>query len=438
MVVLRMDCIKCPRVDSHGVHPRTLPVPFCGVSLRFRPSWIGMLLAIPRSMDWPRKPLERVPPSAFKPRHCPRQSCPQHHLDSSRRFSYTTAGSYTRKSDNRTFPRFRCLSCRSRFIQTAFTASYYLKRPELLVPIAAGLNAGSAHRQIARSLGCAPSTVTRLAARLGRHALLLQALALEQLGAISEPVALDHFETFVFRQEEALGLATPTGQRSWFVYGVDPAPHRRGGRRTKAQEEKLRTKPVRFRAGAYKRSTDRVLDLLLSKVPKDSHLRLISDDHPAYRKSLVDRGDRLRVDHSIYPNPKRGPKGSKRSPEARLRDRMMKVVDVLHGLIRHSGAHYRRESIAFGRRTNAIVERIFLMIVWRNFVKKVTERKTDSITAAMRVGLTTEQWSWERALAQRLFPTRVCLPPGWAKVYRREWFTPSIGPNAIHRLKYAY
>jgi hypothetical protein len=263
-------------------------------------------------------------------------------------------------------------------------------------------------------------------------------LALEQLGTIIEPVVLDHFETFVFRQEEALGLATPVGQHSWFVYGTDPAPHRRGGRRTKAQREKIRAKPARFRKGAYKRSTDRVLDQLLSKVPENSHLRLISDDHPAYRWSLAGRADSYRIDHCIYPNPERGPKGSKRSPEARLRDRMMKVSDVLHSLIRHSGAHYRRESIAFGRRTNAVVERIFLMIVWRNFVKKITERKSDSITAAMKAGLATERWSWERALAKRLFPARVQVPPGWMKLYRREWITRSIGPNTVHRLKYAY
>jgi len=156
---------------------------------------------------------------------------------------------------------------------------------------------------------------------------------------------------------------------------------------------------------------------LLAKVPQDGRLRLISDDHPAYRKSLAGRADRLRVDHRIYVNPKRGPKGSKRSPEARTRDRMMKVVDVLHGLLRHSCAHQRRET---------------------NFVKKVTERKPDRLTAAMQIGLTTEQWSWERALACRLFPGRIPLPPGWMKVYRREWFTHSIGQNTVHRLKYAY
>jgi hypothetical protein len=72
-----------------------------------------------------------------------------------------------------------------------------LKRPEILLPVAAGLVAGSAHRQLARSLGCAPSTVTRLSARLGRHALLLQALALEdRAGRLDESIAADHFETF--------------------------------------------------------------------------------------------------------------------------------------------------------------------------------------------------------------------------------------------------
>jgi hypothetical protein len=238
--------------------------------------------------------------------------------------------------------------------------AYHLKRRELLVPIAAALNAGSAHGQIARSLGCAPSTVTRLAARLGRHALLLQALALEALPAITEPVVFDHFETFVVRQEEALGLATSVGQRSWFIFGIDPAPHRRGGKRTPAQEIQLRAKPVRVPRGAVRQSTTRTLDLLLSKVPADKRLQLISDGHASYEKALAAYPDRDRVEHRTYPDPKRGAKGSKRSRRARVRDRQMRAVDVLHALLRHSGAHHRRETIAFGQRSNAVMERGFL------------------------------------------------------------------------------
>jgi transposase-like protein len=397
-----------------------------------------MLLARAGTMRWPHQPLERVPPSAFRPPHCPRAHCPQHLLDSPRRFRYTRAGSFTRRSDGRDFPRFRCLACGSRFSQPAFCASYYLKRPELLIPVAAALNAGSAHRQIARSLGCAPSTVTRLAARLGRHALLLQALALQHLKPITEPVVLDHFETFVVRQEEALGLATPTGQQTRFVYGVDPAPHRRGGKRTPAQERRARAQPVAAGHGAFVRSTTRVLEFLLGKVPAEAKLRLVSDAHPAYPRALAARPERRRVEHSVYPNPPRGPKGSPPGPRARLRDRQMRAVDALHALLRHTCAHHRRETIAFGRRTNAVVERIFLALVWRNFVKKLTERRSDPTTPAMRIGLTEQPWSWQRVLARRLFPGRQRLPAGWSKVYRREWITRSIGPNTLHRRVHAY
>jgi len=136
-----------------------------------------------------------------------------------------------------------------------------MKRPELLIPIAAGLVAGSAHRQIARTVGCAPSTVTRMAARLGRHSLLLQALALGQLTGIDEPISFDHFETFVFSQDDRLGIGTAVGQISWFVYTMDPAPHRRAGRRSARRAPPRRPLPDPI-PGSFIRSTCRVIRLL--------------------------------------------------------------------------------------------------------------------------------------------------------------------------------
>jgi hypothetical protein len=112
-------------------------------------------------------------------------------------------------------------------------------------------------------------------------------------------------------------------------------------------------------------------------------------------------------------------------------------VDSLHGLLRHSECHHRRETIAFGRRTNAVLERLFLAAAWRNFVKGVSERKPDRTTPAMKLGLASEPWSFGRVLARRLFPDRVILPPGWLEIYRRRWITPG-GPNARHDLTLAY
>jgi len=113
-------------------------------------------------------------------------------------------------------------------------------------------------------------------------------------------------------------------------------------------------------------------------------------------------------------------------------------VDALHALLRHSAAHHRRETIAFGRRLNALMERLFLTAVWRNFVKRRSERKPDPTTPAMRLGLATERWSWRRVLARRLFPGRERLPRAWRDLYNRDWTTPTLPANTRHRLRHAY
>ena len=335
-------------------------------------------------------------------------------------------------------PRFRCSTCRRTFSRQSFGLSYYLKRPELVVPVAAGLQAGSAHRQLARNLGCAPSTVTRLSARLGRHALLLMARALEHLrGRLIEPVVLDHFETFEFTQDLPFSIATPVGQDSWFVYGLDPAPHARTGRRSAEQESRRALRPARLRRGGYEGSSARTVQLLLSLCPRGRSLELTGDGHHAYDHAAQRREHAGRVRLQRFPNPRRGPKGSPRSPEARARDRAMFPVDALHGLIRHTVAHHRRETIAFGRRLNALVERLFLTIIWRNFVKGRSERRPDPTTPAMRLGLATEPWSWRRTMARRLFPARETLPRAWRDLYRRDWITPVLPSNTRHRLTHA-
>jgi transposase-like protein len=378
----------------------------------------------------PGQPIEGRRPDRFRPPHCSWADCPDHR--SAKGYRCARAGSYRRQCDpQRKIPRFRCPTCKRTFSRQSFASSYYLKRPELLRPVAAGLVAGSAHRQLARSLGCAPSTVTRLSARLGRQALLLQATALAELKqAVDEPFVWDHFETFVFSQEDRLGIGTAVGQDSWFVYSFDPAPHRRGGRRSARRQSQSRPLPEVV-PGSVVRSTRRVLGILNTLTPRKT--RLISDDHPAYRRAT---GDDRRIDHRIFPNPPRG-SGSDAALAAE-RDREMFAVDLLHKLLRHSQAHHRRETIAFGRRANAILERMALMVVWRNFVKKVSERRSEPVTPAMRLGLTERRWSWGDVLARRRFPDRIRLPQGWRRIYRRRWITPAVGRNATHDLRQAF
>ena len=384
-------------------------------------------------MRWPKIPVERL--RFFTPRFCPWLECPEH----SRRISgyrFRQHGSYgTRRRSS--VPRFRCSVCGRTFSRQSFAVSYYLKRPELLVPVAAGLQAGSAHRQLARTLGCAPSTVTRLSARLGRHAMLLSAHALQHLeGHLAEPVVLDHFETFEFTQDFPFGVATPVGRDSWFVYGLDPAPHPRTGKRSVSQQMRLVRRPPRGLHGGYDASSRRIVELLLRLAPASRPLELDGDGHPAYDRAVERLADRVSLRR--FPSPRRGPKGTPRTAEMIARDQALFPVDSLHALLRHTLAHHRRETIAFGRRVNALMERLFLTMVWRNFVKWRSERKPDPVSPAMRVGLTVERWNWRRVLARRLFPGRERVPPIWCELYRRDWTTPVLRSNTHHRLVHAY
>jgi transposase-like protein len=390
-------------------------------------------------MDWPKQSIERRNHKHFKPSHCPWDKCATHTLKPGEGFSYRKNGFYKRRGDGRRVQRFYCKSCKRTFSQQTFSSTYYLKKPKLLRHIAASLNSGSANRQIARALECAPSTVTRLSARLGRHAMLLQAHSLNEIQSISEELTFDHFETFAYSQDQPVGIGMLIGHTSWFIYDLDPAPHRIGGRRTPTQIARA-AKRVQQHVPrhSHAESFGRVIDALASKVPEGSRITTITDDHPGYRRAMATHPLRSRIAHRIYPNVKRGPKGSPRSHRAIQRDSAMFPADLLHGLIRHTCANHGRETIAFGRRSNAVLERLFLTSVWRNFVKGRSERKPDRTTPAMALGLASEPWSWSRVLSQRLFVKRVRPSAAWMKIYRREWITPAVGRNQRHTLANAY
>lgn len=353
----------------------------------------------------PSQPIEGRRPDRFRPPFCPREDCPDHRFQG-RGYRAKRDGYYRRKCDlNRRVPRFFCRTCGRGFSRQSFATTYYMKRPELLVPVAGMLVACAAHRQIARHLDCAPSTVTHISVRLGDHAQRFHRLAMARLQDIDEPVVFDHFETFVRSQQERLGIATPVGQRSWFVYGIEGARYRGTSRRS-PRKRALKSPPKRAPSGEITESTRKTLSFLLAKVLDP--LELISDDNPIYPASIrrLDRPGMPRILHRIYPNPDRSPDGD--PSRARERDRAMFPVDLLHKLLRHSQSHHRRETIAFGRKSANVIGRTTLFALWRNFIKRVSERRPRPITPAMRVGLTSKPWTWPDVLAERIFQARVC------------------------------
>ncbi|HEX4824860.1 MAG TPA: hypothetical protein VFV19_11145 [Candidatus Polarisedimenticolaceae bacterium] len=169
-----------------------------------------------------------------------------------------------------------------------------------------------------------------MADRLGRHAILFHARCLSELDRISESIVHDHFETFIGRQDQALGIGTAVGADSWFIYDIDPALHLGSGRRPDRKPVTL-LRPNQ----AYVRSIRRTIQSLLPKVSASERLHCRVDGRVDYPAAVMGTlASRVRL--SVYPNPKLGPTGSPRSAEAMLRDGAMFPVDQLHQLIRHT------------------------------------------------------------------------------------------------------
>jgi hypothetical protein len=173
------------------------------------------------------------------------------------------------------------------------------------------------------------------------------------------------------------------------------------------------------------RSIEREMATLIGLVvPERSAAEIRSDEHPAYPRALRRLTGR-QIDHRVT--------SSKRP---RTPHNPLFPVNLLDLLIRHSSANHKRETIAFSKRRQGAAYRLAILMVWRNYLKSVSERRQDH-TPAQRLGILPRKLSVHEMLAERLFPTRIRLPEPIARYYWRRVPTRSIPHAPEHRLRYA-
>ena len=284
--------------------------------------------------------------------------------------------------------------------------------------------AGSGLRQIARSVGCSPSTVMRMAARLGRHCLLFLA---ERRGRASEPVVFDGFESFAFSQYYPLHLNLAVGAESHFVYGFTESELRRKGRMTPAQKERRTAEERRYGRPDPKAIETGVRELLEAVLPDQGNVTLRSDEHPAYPRAIRPLAGEREVAHDVTS-----------SKEARTASNPLFPVNRQDLMLRHCGANHRRETIAFSKTRAGVIERAAIQLVWMSFVKSFSEKRQDA-TPAQRAGVHPEPLTVRQCLRRRLFATRATdLPAVWERYYRRQVRTRRYPDAPEHGLRYAF
>jgi len=362
------------------------------------------------------------PPPPFIPPHCPRTDCRFHTCSAGWR--WVRFGTFTRRCQPQTIQRFRCGHCRLTFSTQTFSSTYYLKRPELLEPVFHRLLAGTGLRQLTREARCAHSTVMSLAARLARHA-LLYLTAHRPPGPISEPLVIDGFESFAFSQYHPLHLNLVVGAESHFVYGFTLSTLRRKGRMTDRQRA-ARTGIESTHGRPDPRAIERDMATALRlAVPRPQPLTVRSDEHPAYPRAFRHlTGYAIR--HERTP-----------SVQARTPGNPLFPVNLLDLLLRHNSANHKRETIAFSKRHQAVIERAAVLVLWRNYAKRFSENHGRG-TPAMRLGISPTPLSPRALLRRRQFPSRIPLPETWGEYYRRRVPTSGIERARGHTLTRAF
>ena len=263
----------------------------------------------------------------------------------------------------------------------------------------------------------------RLAARLGRHALLWLHQGRPR-GPVAEPLVIDGFESFAFSQYHPLHLNLVVGASSHYVYAFTHCELRRKGS-MKASQKRRRAMLEARHGRPDPRGIEQAMAAALSMaVPQPQHLVVRSDEHDDYPRALRHlRG--CAIVHECTS-----------SRDARTRGNPLFPVNRLDLLLRHNSANHKRETIAFSKRHQSVVERAAILVLWQNFAKPFSERHGGG-TPAMRLGLAARRVSLREILKGRLFPERVQLPALWAAYYRREIVTRRIRNERRHQLKLA-
>ena len=361
-------------------------------------------------------PLPSAPP------HCPNPEC-RYHRPHNGLWRYVRNGFYTRRAAPQRIQRYRCVTCRRQFGDQTFSTSYWLRRPDLLLPVFHRLLGCSAFRQIAREHRVSPETIARMSARLGRHCLLFHEKNRPQ-GPLREPLALDSFESFEWSQFHPTSYHVAVGQGSHFFYGFTESECRRRGTMTEGQRRRRAELEQRLGRPDPRSIEVEVAALLAIVASRPQSLELHTDAHKAYPRAIRRTGH-LTVDHRPIS-----------SRAARTIRNPLFPVNLLDLLLRHCGSNHKRETIAASKRRASAVERMLVFLVWRNWVKSFSERERGA-SPAMRLGLVSRRLEPEEILAQRLFPSRVDLPVRWQAYYWRTTMTRTIPRCALHALKYA-
>jgi transposase-like protein len=350
------------------------------------------ILHLPKTMQKNTDPFELIPP------YCPNPRCVFH--------QGTEAPFFIKngfcKTDKPPFTnqRYKCRHCRQQFSANTFKLDFRRRKIDLHEKVLNWSMNGMSNNSVARQLKIAEGTVRNRLKVLAQQSLFFEKENYPK--EIKENVAYDGFETFTHSQFSPCYINTAVGSDSLFIYHNTFSPLNRKGRMT--SQQKIRNQELLEKHGPYPRDAVFEETLYIVKCLDDraQGVKLFTDEQKAYLRAM--KSSQVKLEHMTISSERR------RDPSNPLFP-----INHLHMLYRHFFSSQQRETIAFQKHEAALLEKIQIMKIYRNFMNTKFVRKNNHdqrahiCSPAMYVGVAEKVLSFDEIFDKRRLKTQVKL-----------------------------
>jgi len=317
----------------------------------------------------------------FQPQRCPNRACASYPLGSP--FQYRRNGSFVRKCDGRTVPRFVCVMCGRRFSSQTFRVDYRLRHPNLQRLLLGHFVSKVTLRQSSRILGVTRKTVELRLRRFGEHFQRLQGARLEGR-TIAGEFLLDEAETFESdRRLKPVTVPVLIERGSRFIVHVEAAPLPARGQLSEArQRRKLETESEEgVRRSGSRNAVKACCERLRAHRPPGASVLLGTDRKETYPRIFKEVFTGMKVFHSRTSSRARRDRAN---PLFAINHTLAMLRDGLSRLVRRTWAHAKRRA--------RLAQHLWIYVGWRNFIRGVTNRRRHE-TPAMAIGIEERPWT---------------------------------------------
>ena len=332
------------------------------------------------------------------PPYCPNPRC-FFHFGNRTKFYVKNGFSLTDKPPFRN-QRFKCTGCKIQFSHNTFGLDFRKRAAGLSErTLHYSLN-GMSNNSIARLLKVAEGTVRDRLKTMSRQSILFEKENYPM--KISEDVAYDGFETFTHSQFSPCYVNTSVGSHSMFIFHNTFSPLNRKGRMT--NEQKIKNQNLIQKYGLYPQSSVYEESIYVMKSLSDiaAGKTLYTDEHKSYTRAYKSFDCSMNLETIS-------------SKARRDSSNPLFPINRLHNLYRHFFSSQQRETISFQKHEAALMEKLQLMKIYRNYMnpKFVKKNKFDphahEWSPAMYVGVADKILGFEAIFGVRKLKSQFIL-----------------------------